>query len=105
MLRVPQWYTRGVDRIKHHFRLEVILQRLLNHELYFREMKRLDLGTMKRIKNHREYVISLQTDEEVNDNDDGGLAGEDELKPCEDQRCHRFVCPHMREDLTIQQED
>ena len=71
-----------------HFRLEVILDRLLSYELYFRDMMKVDLRAMERIKYHREKVISIEKDEVERETSQQ----ESEFVSCEHDECHVIRC-------------
>ena len=62
--QIQRWYERGASKLADMTRVEVILNRLLDFDIYFREFVRLDLANMEAIKHHRDRIISLDSDED-----------------------------------------
>ena len=46
-----------------HLQLEIILKKLNNLDIYTRELKRLNLNELEMIKDHRENIIDLDSEE------------------------------------------
>ena len=44
-----RWYKRGKEKVDKVLRIEVLLRKIQNIDLYVKEMMQLDLASMKRI--------------------------------------------------------
>ena len=71
-------------------RIEVILGKLINLDLYVREMMQLNLAAMKRIQHHDNHVVGLDTSEEVEESEKEYW--ENAFDDCEHEVCHRVYC-------------
>lgn len=85
-----RWYERGKEKMERNLRIETIVNKLLNLDIYNREMQELNIKEMERIKFHHHKVIMVDTDssgynteeeEEANAADD-----------CEHSECHAIKC-------------
>ena len=81
-----QWYKQGVKKMEGHLQLEHILKKLNNLDIYTRELKRLNLNEIEVIKDHRENIIDLDSEEfEVIDDEPDSIG---DAKQCEHVECH-----------------
>jgi hypothetical protein len=71
-------------------RIETILNKLMDFDIYFREFLQLDLARMKAIKLHRDNVIELDTEESEPEGD--AIQWERAMLQCEHKECHRVNC-------------
>lgn len=71
-------------------RLETLLTKVLNLDLYVKEIMELNLAAMKRIKTSRHKVVNVDTDSSGynTEEEDAKNAADD----CEHVECHRVEC-------------
>lgn len=87
---VLRWYDRGLAKMENNLRIETIVNKVLNLDIYNREMQELNIGTMERIKYHHHKVITIDTDTSGYDTDEAD--GENAADDCEHAECHRIEC-------------
>ena len=85
-----RFYERGMRKLTKNLRLEVVLARLRDLHLYHRDMKRVNLRYMDRIRYNNSNVIDVDTVVEDEDSDD--FARERYMAECEHNDCHRTEC-------------
>lgn len=78
-----------------NLRIEVLVKKILDMDTYIREMMKLNLAEMKRIKHNRRRVIKLDesSSEENTDEENKANAADD----CEHDECHAVTCKYPRE--------
>lgn len=57
--QILEWYTIGVEKLDEETRIENILHRLMNIDIYMREFLGVDLKNMKAIRYHKDNVIPV----------------------------------------------
>lgn len=71
--------------------IEAILNKIMDFDIYFRDMMRLDLPNLQHIKEHVNNVVGLDSDEEE--------AEEPEFNNCDHPECHVFRCKSEAGDM------
>jgi hypothetical protein len=85
-----RWYERGKEKMSRNLRIESILNKVLNLDIYNREMQELNVGYMDRIKYHHHKVVMIDTESSgYNTEEEEGKNAEDD---CEHAECHRIEC-------------
>lgn len=59
---ISRWYKRGKKKMDKNLRIEVLLNKVMNLDLYVKEMMELNLAMMKRIQTSHFKVVTVDTD-------------------------------------------
>ena len=97
--QIQRWYERGLTKMSQALRFEIILSKLMDFDIYFREFLNLDLASMETIRAHRDNVINLDTDD--NEQEDKHARWHRTMLQCEHKECHRIHCKHKKDRLTF----
>ena len=54
-----RWYKRGKIRLDQLLHVEMLLEKVINMDLYFKEMKKLNLNLLKQIQFHSQKTIDM----------------------------------------------
>ena len=65
--QLHRWYNRGTVRFRNHTRMDDLIGRVLGMEAYMKEVMGVEPMKLELIKNHRERVIRLNTDDDEPD--------------------------------------
>ena len=76
-----------MDRL---LRIETILHKVLNLDIYVREMMELNLAEMNRIKYHHHKTVNIDTEVSSYNTEEEDEANADD--DCEHVYCHRISC-------------
>ena len=85
-----RWYRRGKKKMDRELRIESLMHKVRNLDLYAKQMMQLELGAMKRIQHNRHKVVGVDTE-----SSDGNTAEEDADNAhddCEHEICHKVAC-------------
>lgn len=89
-----------------HFQIDMLIKKLINLDTYVRELMRLDLSNMERIK--QSYKIEINTSDGEYHEDDGYESSDQVRSGCEHLQCHQVACrlteTTLKSNFTIQQE-
>ena len=85
-----RWYDRGLKKMENVLRIETIVNKVLNLDIYNREMQELNIGVMERIKHHHCKVVTIDTETSGYDTDEEEEANA--ADDCEHPECHRIDC-------------
>lgn len=85
--KLARWYHRGKNKVDKELRIEVLLNRVLNLDLYIKEMMELNLSSMSRIQMNHHKVVKIDTpsSDYNTDEEEAKNAADD----CEHPECHR----------------
>lgn len=85
-----RWYRRGKKKVDSVLRIETLLKKIQNLDLYAKEMMQLHLPSMKRIQYHHYNVVGVETQSSDYNSleEDAKNAADD----CEHLECHEVVC-------------
>lgn len=85
-----RWYDRGKEKMERNLRIEAIVNRVQNLDIYNREMQELNIKEMERIKYHHHKVIMVDTESSGYNTEEE--EGENAADDCEHPECHRIEC-------------
>lgn len=88
--KLARWYERGKKKVDKELRIEVLINRLLNLDLYVREMMELNLNSMSRIQMNHHKVVTIDTESSGYNTDDEEI--KNAADDCEHPDCHRVDC-------------
>ena len=88
-----RWYRRGKKKMERMMRVEVLMSKLMNLDIYVNEMMDVNLNEITRIQKHHIKTVRMDTDnttseEERQNRRDKSRAEED----CEHVVCHKVNC-------------
>ena len=76
--------------MERNLRVETIINKLLDLDIYSREMQEMNIGTMERIQYHHHKTVVIDTQSSEYDTDKEYLLID--LADCEHVGCHRVRC-------------
>lgn len=79
-----------MKKLERTLRIESWLTTVMNLDVYFKEMKMLHIASMKRIKNHHNKIIAIDTASEDYDSAEEDFKNAED--DCEHIECHRTKC-------------
>ena len=88
-----RWYKRGKKKLDKELRIEVLLTKVLNMDVYIKEMMQLNIAAMENIKFNHHKVVTIDTESSSCDTEeeDARNAADD----CEHIECHRVACKRI----------
>ena len=90
MAELLRWYERGKEKMDRNLRIETLVNRVMNLDIYYREMREIEIANMERIKYHHHKVIMIDTESSGynTEEEEADNAADD----CEHPKCHRLNC-------------
>ena len=88
--QVLRWYERSKVKLDNVLLIENWLNKILNLDVYVREMMELEIGSMTRIKRHHHKIVCIDTESSHYNTDEEDAANADD--DCEHVECHRVHC-------------
>ena len=85
---ITRWFKRGSILLEAETRVENMLNRVHNIEVYAKRWKRVDLERLARSERQPERVISLDSDDEERDE----ASPDSHQIACEHKECHAVAC-------------
>lgn len=85
-----RWYKRGKEKMLKQLRIETLINKVNNQDIYAKEMMEVNLAEMFRIKYNHRRVIGIDSDSSGRDTDEEDKANADD--DCEHAYCHRVHC-------------
>ena len=82
---ILRWYERGSEKLRECLRLDKLIPMLLDINVYFSEVKGLNLHGFEQVKHSNHRIICV-------DAEDFSTANLPALKACEHLACHRITC-------------
>lgn len=67
---LARWYQRGKQKVDKELRIEVLLNRIINLDLYVKDMMELNLQAMSRIQMNHHKVVTIDTETSGYNTDD-----------------------------------
>ena len=88
--QIRRWYFRGRYKMHKALRIEVLLSKLINLDLYVKLLMKLNITAMEKIQTHHHKTITIDTESSGfrTSEDDRNNAGDD----CEHEECHDVKC-------------
>ena len=87
---ILRWYMRGKEKLEKELRIETLINKVNNQDIYVKEMMELNLGQMQRIKFNHRKVVGVDSETSGYDTaEEDALNADDD---CEHAICHRLAC-------------
>lgn len=103
-VELQRFYERGLVKLSKNLRLEVLLKRLKDLHIYHRDLKRVGIHKMERVRYNSSNVINVISDADDDDDSDGGAQQVIDSE-CEHSDCHRVKCQMNGMHLTEKADD